>query len=115
MIADQHGSRQVEGRESPDWFDITVTTTPFETGMILMLEDHENLSAGDAKAKLAELAETYPLAPVSGDDCDLESAAAKHDRHILGIHLSVRLGGEMSTPSKRRAPAQDRKGGTAAT
>lgn len=39
--------------------------------MILTFEEHEDLSAEDANAKLAELVETYPLAPVSDDDCDL--------------------------------------------
>ncbi len=71
MVADNDGSRRIEGNESPDWFDIIVTTTPFESGVILTLEEHEDLSADDATAKLAELVETYPLAPVSSDDCDL--------------------------------------------
>ncbi len=71
MVNDGEGARLVQDHETPDFFDVMVRTTNLDSGMILTLEEHEDLSAEDANVKQAELVETYPLAPISDDDCGL--------------------------------------------
>jgi|GEM_PF-6030467 len=71
MVQDCDGSRIAEGHETPGHFDIAVTTTPFESGVILTVEEHDDLSAVDAARVLAEVVARYPLAAITSINCDL--------------------------------------------
>lgn len=71
MITDKHGSRIVQDGETPDFFDVMVSTTPLEGGVILSLEEHEDMSAEEAAWVLSAMVETYPTAAISSVNCDL--------------------------------------------
>lgn len=73
MVEDAQGSRLAEPHEAPAFFDVTVTTTPFESGVILVFEEHENMTAAQAVKALADMSAAYPTAPVSSVNCDLSA------------------------------------------
>lgn len=47
-----------------------VTTTPFESGVILTVEEHEDMTAEDADKVLSEMVAAYPTATISSVNCD---------------------------------------------
>lgn len=74
MVNDEDGSRLAEDDESPAFFDVMVTTTPFESGVILTLEEHENMTAKGAARVLSQMVEAYPTAAMNSVNCDLGAA-----------------------------------------
>lgn len=71
MVNVEDGSRLAEDNETPVFFDVMVTTTPFKSGVILTLEEHENMTAKDAAKTLAVMVAAYPTASISSVNCDL--------------------------------------------
>ena len=47
-----------------------VTTTPFESSVILTVEEHEGMTAEEAAKVLSEMVEAYPTATISSMNCD---------------------------------------------
>lgn len=74
MVNVDDGSRLAEDSETPDFFDVMVTTTPFESGVILTLEEHENMTAKESAQTLAAMVAAYPTAAISSVNCDLGAA-----------------------------------------
>ena len=71
MVNVEDGSRLAEDNETPDFFDVMVTTTPFDSGVIFTLEEHENMTAKEAAKTLAGTVAAYPRASISSVNCDL--------------------------------------------
>lgn len=71
MITDEDGSRIAENGEAPASFDVMVSTTPLVGGVILSLEEHEDMSAEEAAWVLSAMVEAYPTAAISSVNCDL--------------------------------------------
>lgn len=71
MVNVEGGSRLAENHETPEFFDVMVTTKPFESGVILTVEEHENMTAKDAARVLSAMVVAYPAAAISSANCDL--------------------------------------------
>lgn len=71
MVNFEEGSRLAENNETPDFYDVMVTTTPFDSGVILSLEEHDDMTAKEAAKTLAAMVAAYPTAAISSVNCDL--------------------------------------------
>ena len=71
MVNFEEGSRLAEDNETPDFYDVMVTTTPFDSGVILSLEEHDDMTAKEAAKVLTAMVAAYPTAAISSVNCDL--------------------------------------------
>jgi hypothetical protein len=66
MINDgEDGARLVEDGETPDFYDLTVTTVPTEFGNILALHEMDDMTRDQAEKGLAIMADLYPFASLT--------------------------------------------------
>ena len=73
MINVADGARLAEESETPEFFDVMVSVSPDESGVIRTLAEYDDMTATQAALVLAEMVQAYPTASISSVNCDLEA------------------------------------------
>jgi hypothetical protein len=64
MVHDGDDARPAQIVEKVDFYDVMLSTTSLEGGIIFSLEERENLTAKEAAVALADLQTIYPTTPI---------------------------------------------------